>query len=193
MVNYGCAVEASPCAKNSWDTHHRKREIRGTQAIWRALPFLANILSSDWRLVEEGREVANRLLFVSEGGKRQRNGKPKSASLVSPSRNDPPQMKEEENTVNVTGETPPASQRGASVKMASLAFERSRRSRSLSRSMMMDRNEASKWRRRTEEGRLGVFSPVLPNFPRKKLISDFLPIFWHRRSQAIGGENHNAN
>ena len=77
---------------------------------------------SDWQLVEEGRrEVANRLLFVSEGGKRQRNGKPKSASLVSPSRNDPPQMEEEENTVNVRGETPPASQRGAS-KWETLAW-----------------------------------------------------------------------
>ena len=81
------------------------------------------------------------------------------------------------------------------VKMASLAFERSRRSRSLSRASYDDgsKRDFKMEDAAVGEGRLGIFGPVLPNFLRKKLISDFLQIFWHRRTKAIGGENHNAS
>ena len=109
-------------------------------------------------------------------------------------------MKEEENTINVRGETPPAPHPGAS-KLETLARLKWHLLRSTGHGGPLalafcddgSKRDFKLEEAEEEEGRLCVFGPVLPNFPRKKLISDFLQIFWHRRTKAIGGENHNAN
>ena len=157
------------------------REKLGAPRQFSALsPFLANILGSDWRLVEEGREVANRLLFVSEGGREAGKERETQIRFLSFSISQRSSANEgggkyskckRWNSSRLTTRSIKVGD-ARSVKMASLAFERSRRSRELSRpTLMMDRNGASKWRKRRRRKAVSAFSaPFCPISSEKSLF-----------------------